>query len=290
MIIKEMIPSEYLLLSGPLFLFFQKLLFTKLKSSGGFVPREENDFILLETSQKVTIHSRTYWKSLKEFSFLFVLFLSLSIALFFLDRPQEANTCQPLLDLGKKKEWSHETMVRDGYLYRMERVPMILKGKREYIAKEGELYFSSIVLIRDDEGDVYMEKRWLREEELLNILRREEERCICPVFLGIYHSNISFIYSEKGWLILYEPVISRIGRDAVLVNKRIYYSEESRFNGFLQELHRRDLYRHYNEFTITFSSFSSEGKEERISLPIEGESAVCFTFCQNQQQEISFLS
>ena len=302
-----------LALSGPLFLLFYKILYNALKSQGGSSLQSESEYRVLLTERYVTLHSFREWKNLKEFSFFVTFSLCLSVSLLFLtlDSEEPVPETEPISGLEPEPEaepepkseektkplleWNMGSMVRDGYRYRVERLPVSLLGKkRDYkVDPEGSISFSEIVLMKEGE-EVFLKREYIRESVLISLLReveREEgEDCVCPVFLGI-RGNLSFIhYQEKEWIILFDPSISHHPKDAVIIKKRVHYSEQSRFNGFLQEPHRRDLYRQYDRFTVAFDSLSLGGGEQglevkRISLPLEGRDAICFTFCQNQQQE-----
>lgn len=296
----------FTLFSGPLFLIWYKVWHHFLQSKSGDSLQGEDQYKLLLTPERVTLHKRKDWKSLKESSFLvtFTLCLSLSLILFTLDSPEVPPTQQPeqggpcseahIMPHNKSprsENWNKEGMVRDGYRYKIERIPLTLVGQeRIYGNDDGEYYFSEVALWKEPEQQEFaqLERKRIGEVELMEVLREiqreEEENCICPIFLGI-RGNLSFLYyQEKEWVILFDPYVNWAPRDAIRVKKRVHFKEDSKFNGFLQEPHRRDLYLQYDRFTVTFGSPSLEGVK-RISLPLEGKDAVCFIYCQNQQQE-----
>lgn len=285
------------LLSGPFFLLLYKAWHHILQSRNGIVPREETQYRILISDTRTTLHLEDEWKELKNLAFftVFVVLLYLSFIFVTLSLPFPPEEEEPTQTTQTKSQemvnWDRDTVVRDGYLYKIENIPLYLKAenqKREFLQNEEEgISFKEVVLLRLPSEGVVLTRRWILQSEVLSVLRQiyesEKEDCICPVFLGLT-GNLSFLlYQEKEWIIMYDPFISWHPRDAQLVKRRIVFREESKFNGFLEELHRRELYQQYDKFTVTFYSPSNTGNiRQRISLPLQGREAVCFTFCQNQ--------
>lgn len=166
----------------------------------------------------------------------------------------------------------------------------------------------------EEDGEIVMRREIVSESlflgQLDEIERVEGEKCICPFFIGI-HDNISFIhYRNREWILMSEPSINRVPSDAKLVKTRIYFKKNSLFGGFISPLDRTRLFEHYDRFEVSFNSLSYRVRERemdslielnrgmretfifykippentrRISLLLEGESAICFIFCQHHR-------
>lgn len=283
------------LLSGPFFLLLYKLWHHGLQSKNGIVPQNETQYRVLLTGNQAKFYEKKEWKTLKEISFFLFFTLSLYLSLLFITLDPEQQQ-QQQGETQQECKWDRNTMVRDSYLYKVESLPLsLVKEKREFLQNGEEgVSFEETVFLRPPLSGVILTRRMILQSEVLLVLQmiqeEEGEDCICPVFLGI-RGNLSFLfYNEKEWIIMYDPFISWHPRDARLIKRRTLFKEDSKFNGFLQEPHRRDLYQQYDRFTVTFNSPSGEVGMQRISLPLGGREAVCFTFCQNQQLEWHYVS
>lgn len=206
----------------------------------------------------------------------------------------------------------------------IRKIPAILHAKdRSYFVDENRkiYYMENTVIHNHESGDISVEKRVISESyliEQLNTLYNENngEKCICPVYLGIW-DNVSFIkYRENQWIIMNDPMISTIPGDAREISTRVYYSKDSQFRNYVKDHTTRN--KHYDKFIISFSSISlmeeekeslsiidrkndkerngkilkrvkQDGEIRRISLLLEGQDAICFIHCQTQQEKTFFL-
>lgn len=183
-----------------------------------------------------------------------------------------------------------------------------------FIDQYGQYHQSLFMMSRGEEDEIVMRREIVAESFFISHLdeieKREGEKCICPTFLGVY-DNISFIhYKGREWIMMNEPSLGRVPSDAKLIKTRIYFSKNSLFHEFVSPLDRTRLFEHYDKFEVTFSSLSyrmsgeemnhlvelNRGKGEtfifykipgqytrRITLLLEGDSAICFTFCQHHR-------
>lgn len=286
------------LLSGPFFLLLYKVWHHGLPKQG-IIPQNETQYRVLLSDNQAKLYPKKEWKDLKEISFLFFFTLSIYLSLLFItlnSEQQQQNGETSVTKTQQEWKWDRNTMVRDSYLYNVESLPLSLSKEKREFSENGEegVSFKETVFLRHPQEGVILTRRMILQSEVLLVLQKiqgeEGEDCICPVFLGI-RGNLSFLfYNEKEWIIMYDPFVSWHPRDARLIKRRTLFKEDSKFNGFLQEPHRRDLYQQYDRFTVTFNSPSRQEGMQRISLPLGGKEAVCFTFCQNQQLEWHYVS